>query len=413
MPLPATTDLLVIGAGPAGSAAAALARRAGLDVTLVERERLPRFVIGESLLPRSMETLEAAGLLDAVQAQGFLVKRGAVFLRGDARCTFDFSEAHSAGWTWTWQVPRADFDHALLRAAEAQGVDVHEGHEVVAFTPDDDAPVTAVRGPEGQVHEVRSRFVIDASGWGRVLPRLLDLEAPSGQALRRAVFTHVRGDVRPAGAEEGRIWVCLHPEGAWIWIIPFSNGLTSVGVVADEAFWATRWRDDDLDGTLADALAGDPNAGQRLAHMQPVFPARALRGYSASVRRVWGPGYALVGNATEFLDPVFSSGVTLALESARLAADAVVRKLAGEPVDLDVAYAEPMAAGVDVFRTYVDAWYDGSLPSIFFAPEGNEAFKRQICSVLAGYVWDTSNPFVAQHRRRVAQVARMVARAAV
>jgi flavin-dependent dehydrogenase len=422
MSLPTDVDVLVIGAGPAGSTAAALAHRAGLSVAVVEKEVFPRFVIGESLLPRCMDLLGEAGMLPAVEARGYIVKRGALFLRGDERCCFDFSEAFTPGWTWTWQVPRADFDTTLATAAADMGIPVLFRHEVLSMTPPADGydpsdraqagPVTVVRTPGGDEVTVRSRWVIDASGWGRVLPRLLGLDAPSGQQLRRAVFAHVEGDRRPADpAEAGRIWVCLHPEGAWIWIIPFSNGQTSVGVVAPEAFWAQH-EHDDLTEVLRAGLAGDPNASARLADMKLVWPeARILRGYSSTVSRVHGPGYCLVGNATEFLDPVFSSGVTLALESANRATKAVIRAVGGEAIDWEAAYAEPMRHGVDVFRTYVNGWYDGTLPRIFFAAEPNEVFKSQICSVLAGYVWDLDNPFVRGHARRVSQVARLVAEA--
>lgn len=420
MNLPSQVDVLVIGAGPAGSTAAALAHRAGLSTLVIEKERFPRFVIGESLLPRCMDLLTEAGMLEAVQARGYIVKRGALFLRGGERCLFDFSEQHTPGWSWTWQVPRADFDTTLATAAADMGVPVRFEHEVTAFAPPadgwqpDDAdggPVVTVQPPDGPAVAIRARHVIDASGWGRVLPRLLHLDAPSGQMPRRAVFTHIRGDRRPEGTEEGRIWVCIHPDGAWVWIIPFSNGLTSVGVVGPESFWEGRWDEADLEGTLRRALAGEPSAAARLVDMEPVFPARVLRGYSSTVRQVWGPGYCLVGNATEFLDPVFSSGVTLALESANRATKAAIRAIRGELVDWEAEYAGPMARGIDVFRTYVNGWYDGTLPTIFFAPETNELFKRQICSVLAGYVWDTSNPFVDQHGRRVAQLARIITRA--
>ncbi len=419
MRLPAEVEVVIIGAGPAGTAAAALLERAGRSVLIVEKERFPRFVIGESLLPRSMETLEEAGLLEAVAARDYIVKTGATFLRAGDRCAFDFSEGHHTGWTWTYQVQRADFDHTLAKACEARGITIAWEHTVTAVTmpepgydPAGDAqgPVLEVSAPDGSVHEVRARFVVDASGWGRVLPRLLQLEAPSGQPYRRAVFAHVTGDRRPPGTEAGRIWVCLHPDGAWIWIIPFSDGTTSVGVVAPDAFWAQH--PGTLDEALRSALAGEPNASRRLQDMALKWPARQLQGYSSTVSSVYGPGYVLVGNATEFLDPVFSSGVTLALESARLASAALVDALGGAEVDWEQRYARPLADGVDVFRTYVNTWYDGTLPSIFFAGDTQGPLKGQICSVLAGYVWDPTNPFVTQHARRVRQTARIVARAA-
>lgn len=418
MLLPLDPDVLVIGAGPAGTASAALLQRAGHRVAIVERDVFPRFQIGESLLPRSMETLEEAGLLEAVAARGYLVKRGATFLRGEDRCVFDFAEAHHHGWTWTWQVPRADFDNTLAQACEARGIPIAWRHEVVdvelppsGYRPDVDGPRPAVtvRDADGVHHVVRPRWVVDASGYGRVLPRLLGLDRPSGQPIRRAIFAHVDGDERPPGIEGGRIWVTLHPKGAWIWIIPFADGTTSVGVVAPESFWAERPAD--LGEAWAGALREDPNAQLRLANAVPRWAPRELRGYSATVSSVHGPGFHLVGNATEFLDPVFSSGVTLAFESARVSARLLDRALRGGSVDWESDYARVLASGVDVFRTYVDTWYDGSLPTIFFAKDTSGPIKGQICSVLAGYVWDESNPFVRLHERRVRQTVRLVQRA--
>lgn len=401
-------DVLVIGAGPAGCAAAALVHRAGLRATIVERERFPRFVIGESLLPRCMDVLDEAGLLAAVDSRGYIIKRGARFVRGAETCEFDFANQFTRGWSWTWQVPRDDFDAALAGAVEAMGVPIRFAHEVIAARTGDDLQELDVRGPGGELRTLRGRWLIDASGFGRVLPRLFGLDAPTGQPPRRAIFTHVVGDVRPPGPDEGRIWICIHPAGAWVWVIPFSDGRTSIGAVAPEPFWEGRWDDADLEGTLRRVIAEEPNVAERLAGATSVMPTRALRSYSTAVRQLHGPGYCLVGNATEFLDPVFSSGVTLALESASLAARTVIRQLRGERPDWAAEYAAPMHRGTDVFRTFVDAWYDGTLETIFFAPAIRDEFRRQICSVLAGYVWDEQNPFVARHHHRVRQLARLI-----
>jgi flavin-dependent dehydrogenase len=402
MDLPASCDVTILGAGPAGSSAAALLHQAGFSTVVLEKQQFPRFVIGESLLPRCMDLLAEANLLEAAKSRNYIVKRGALFLRGRERCDFNYEQQHTKGWEWTWQVPRADFDKTLADAVAQRGVPVAYQHEVVGVDFDGAATVTFA-DPSGRRRTIQSRFVIDASGYGRVLPRLLALESPSRFPQRKAVFVHLRGDQRKPGPDENRIWIACVPSGAWIWIIPFSNGLTSFGVVGGlEAF-------ESYPASAADclrAIIADPNFA-RLHKAEFDFEPRTISGYACSVSRLHGERFCLVGNATEFLDPVFSSGVTLALESANRATKTLIRHLRGEAVDWETDYAAYMRRGIDVFRTYVTRWYDGTLPRIFFAPNAEAPVKRMICSVLAGYVWDESNPFVAQHQRKVAQVARL------
>jgi flavin-dependent dehydrogenase len=403
---PTEADVLIIGAGPAGSTAAALLHQQGFRLLVVEKQAFPRFVIGESLLPHSMDLLQEAGLLDAVQAQGFLQKFGAVFLRDGEICNFDFADQFTAGWKYTYQVPRADFDMALAEAVATRGVPMLYRHGVTAVELGDGRARVTIEQPDKTLHQVSARFVLDCSGYGRVLPRLFKLEEPSRFPSREALFTHVTGDRRPAGREEGKIWVCLHPGGAWIWIIPFSNGKTSVGVVAGPDFF--RRYPGEPAAQLRAALMSDPNAAARLADMQFVFPPQRISGFACAVNKLYGPHFALVGNATEFLDPVFSSGVTLALASANRAAKVLTRHLRGQPVDWQTEYADYLMQGINTFRAYVTAWYDDKLPQIFFTANRNPAIMRQICSVLAGYVWDESNPYVAQADRALGLLAKIV-----
>ncbi|GDX82701.1 FAD-dependent oxidoreductase [Deltaproteobacteria bacterium] len=401
---PAEVDVAIIGAGPAGTSAAALLHDRGWRTCIVERETFPRFVIGESLLARCMDLLDEAGLLDAVKARDYFVKRGALFVRGGEQADIDFADQFTPGWTWTWQVPRADFDLTLANAVVDRGVPLFYGHEVTAVTT---APTPSLRvhGPSGE-HTLRARHIIDASGYGRVLPRLLGLDRPSSLPERKSLFAHVRHDARPEGALANRIWVVLHPKGAWVWLIPLSDGITSVGLVAEPSFFAN-WPGTDEEIFRA-ALLEEPNCRARLADMELVFAPRALQGYSAAVSQLCGPGFTLVGNATEFLDPVFSSGVTLALESANRAAKLVDRELRGERVDWAQEYGAYLMRGVETFRAFVLGWYTGEFPEILFSPNQNQAIREQITSVLAGYVWDESNPFVKQPARRMKQVLRIV-----
>ncbi|TVR44817.1 MAG: NAD(P)/FAD-dependent oxidoreductase [Planctomycetota bacterium] len=401
-------EVLIVGAGPAGTVAAALLAQAGHRVGIIERDRFPRFQIGESLLPRCMDHLAAANLLPALEARGYARKHGAWFLRGDERSGFDFAEQFSGGYDYTWQVPRDDFDLTLAEAVMARGVPIAWEHQLEHFRPASgpgEAPELSVRHGD-RIQLLRPRWVLDASGYGRVLARSLDLCRPVAAPPRRALFTHTRGDQRECGRNAGRIWACIHPDQAWIWVIPFADGRTSVGMVAEPDFFQA-YPDDPAQAWQA-IVASEPNLRRRLAGCQPLFPPRSLADYSATVSRLHGPGYTLLGNAAEFLDPIFSSGVTLALESARLASESLQRQLKGETVDWDASFERPIRQAVDVFRSYVQAWYDGRFQRLIFAEDSDPAIRRMLCSVLAGHVDDKRNPFVAQHRRKLDQLLRVL-----
>lgn len=386
-------EVVIIGAGPAGSVAGAMLKARGHDVLCLEAGTFPRFVIGESLLPRCNDILEEAGLLEVIQAQRFMPKPAALFLKGEARERFCFAEMFPGQRPAALQVTRADFDQTLSTAARARGVDVRfqQRVEEVSFEPGG-ASTIAVRDVEtAEPWSVKAKLVLDCSGYGRVLPRLLKLEKTPALSPKVAVFTHYEGDLRPEGDRAGDIWICMHPRGAWIWIIPFSNGRTSVGVVAERAL---------IDGAGANdrerlevLLREDPNAAARLARVTPVMKTARLESWSASVTALHGPGWALTGNASEFLDPVFSSGVTLALESAHRAAKLASRQLQGESVDWS-EYSTQLGRAVGVFRVFVDAWYDGRLQQLLLHPGKSETIKRAITAVLGGYVLDARNPFV-------------------
>ncbi|TXH30503.1 MAG: NAD(P)/FAD-dependent oxidoreductase, partial [Burkholderiaceae bacterium] len=235
------TDILIIGAGPAGSVAAGLLRKQGHQVLIIEKETFPRFSIGESLLPQSMAYIEEAGMLQAVVEAGFQFKNGASFARGERYTEFDFRDKFSAGWGTTYQVQRARFDHVLAKEAERLGTEVRYRHEVLAVDLSGEQPVVTVRDPAGETYQVSSAFLLDASGFGRTLPRLLDLEYPSNFPVRGAIFTHVK-DNMPLGGEFDRqkIRISVHPEfcDVWYWTIPFSDGRCSQGVVAHTDFLA-------------------------------------------------------------------------------------------------------------------------------------------------------------------------------
>ncbi len=397
-----STDVLIVGAGPAGSVAAGFLRQQGRRVLVLERELFPRFSIGESLLPQSMEYIEAAGMLRDVVEAGFQHKNGAAFAWGDKYTAFDFRDKFSDGWGTTYQVQRATFDKVLADAAARMGAEIRFQHEVTAVDLDGDKPRVSVRDAVGREYQVEARFVLDASGFGRTLPRLLELETPSNFPVRGAIFTHVADHIPQDGPfDRQKIRVTVHPRrpDVWFWTIPFSNGRCSVGVVAEQAFLA-QYAGSEIERLRA-ILAEDAGLSALLKDAQWDTPARQIVGYSANVKSLWGKGFALLGNAGEFLDPVFSSGVTIAFKSASLATQCIAREFAGATVDWQADYAVPLKAGVDTFRAFVDAWYAGGFQKIIFHERHTPDIRRMISAILAGYAWDQKNPYVAQARRRL------------
>ena len=399
-------DVLVIGAGPSGTVAAAIVHKAGYRVKIVEKLQFPRFVIGESLLPRCMEALSEAGLLDAVRACGFQEKFGAKFVKNGKVCDYLFADQFTKGWNWTWQVPRAEFDKVLADTVEGMGVSVSYETAVTGIQFYDDHSITTVEDTNGRKSSVEARFIIDGSGYGRVIPRLFNLDKPSELPVRRALFSHTVDKKRAISDEPNRITIVVHKPSVWIWIIPFSTGITSLGFVGDPSFFATYPGNEEQQ--LRALIEAEPYLRERFKDVEMVFEPKVLESWSKTTTSFYGKGFVLTGNVTEFLDPVFSSGVTLATVSSQLAAGLVVRTLQGGQVDWEKEYTQPMMQGVNTFRSYVNTWYEGTLDTIFFADDQDPLIKSQICSVLAGYVWDLKNPYVNNHAKALDKLAAII-----
>ena len=400
-------DVLVIGAGPAGSVSASMLHQAGLSVRVVEREKFPRFVIGESLLSRCMEVLQDAKFLDAIKAKNFQEKSGAKFMKGDKISDFNFSDQYSDGWKWTWQVQRAEFDLTLITEVEKMGVPVNFETTVTAIEfKDDESSETTVQRKDGTIEKISARFIVDASGYGRVIPRLFSLDKPSSLDPRKAVFAHVKDPNRNNYDEPNRIIAVMYAPGVWTWIIPFSTGITSLGFVGSYDFFKTL--PESTSDQFKTCINGNAYLKKRFGEVDWVFEPRKLEAWSATTDRFYGKGFVLTGNVTEFLDPIFSSGVMFATVSSHRAANLVIKKLKGETVDWDADYTNFIRQGVDTFRTFVMAWYDGTLEKIFFSKNPDPDIKRQICSVLAGYVWDKTNPYVRDHGTAIKRLAKLI-----
>jgi len=400
------TTVLIIGAGPAGSVAAGILKQHDIPTIVVEKEKFPRFVIGESLLPRCMEAFQEAGFMEDLEQQGFQEKNGAYFIRDHDICDFSFETQFTKGWNKTWQMQRARFDKCLTDNLEKRGVDLRFQHTVQSITFEGSDSTTTIINEEGEEFQIKARFIMDASGYGRVIPRLFQLDRPSELPPRKTLLVHLKDPNRQQYQQPDRIHVIVQQLQTWIWLIPFSDGTTSVGFVSNPDYF------EGLHGSTEEQMRTlierEPMIRERFADVEFLFEPRFLSGWSVTTEKFYGDGYVLTGNVTEFLDPVFSSGVTLAAVSSSLAANLVVKMMNGGEVDWDMDYMVPMEEGVDVFRTYVNAWYNGDLQKIFFSNRIEESIKAQICSVLAGYVWDYSNPFVRKHKERVEGLAQMI-----
>lgn len=404
-------DVIIIGAGPAGSIAGALLKRRGWNVLILEGQRFPRFSIGESLLVHCLDFVEEAGMMPAVAAAGFQFKNGAAFIRGDEYGDFDFSDKFTPGRDSTFQVQRATFDKLLADEAQKQGVEIRYEVRVTAVDMSAGSPRVRARDASGHEYEVEAKFILDASGFGRTLPKLLDLETPSSFPVRNALFTHVADHAPDGTFDRNKIQVVVHPRhrDVWYWLIPFPAGRCSLGIVARKEFFDTYPAEPEQ--RIRTLVSEEPFLTRILANAAWDTPVRELGGYAANVKAMHGKGFALLGNAAEFLDPVFSSGVTIAMRSASMAAGVLDRQLRGEAVDWTGEFEQPLRKGVDTFRTYVRAWYDGRFQDIMFSKTQPPGIRRMICSILAGYAWDETNPFVAEPERRLDMVAQLCASA--
>ena len=398
-------DVVIIGAGPSGSVAASLLHKQGVKVCVLEKQHFPRFVIGESLLPYCMDILAEADLVDAVNAEKtFQFKNGAAFTWGNRYTYFDFTDKFTAGPGTTYQVRRGIFDKILIDETAKKGVEVRFGHEVLSLDNSGETAVLKARSEDGEEYHLSARFVLDASGYGRVLPRLLDLETPSSLPTRVARFTHIDDNINAPDFDRNKILITTHPthRDVWLWLIPFADNRCSIGVVG---------LPETLDGdneTILKKFALECPMLKRIlakANWENDFPYSQIQGYSANVKALYGKHFALLGNAAEFLDPVFSSGVTIALHSARLASRIISRQLKGEAVDWQKEFSETLMVGVNAFRTYVNGWYDNSFQDVIYARNPQPKIRQMLSSILAGYAWDTENPFVAKSTPRLKALA--------
>ncbi len=381
--------MLVVGGGPAGSTAATLLARKGWQVLMLEKDRHPRFHIGESLLPMSMPTLERLGVLEQVRAIGVL-KLAADFPVDDGSYNvFRFDNTLRPGPGYAYQVKREEFDQVLFAHARANGVDAREQVKVerIEFGDNGRPQCIHARDAAGNALQVHARFVLDASGRDTLLGSQLKLKRRNPHHASAAVFSHFRGVARREGDHAGNVTICRHPHG-WAWLIPLRDDITSVGVVCTPEY--LKQRRGETEAFLMRTLESIGPAQERMKDAIRVAPVHVTGNYAYECTRMHGPGWLLLGDAYSFVDPMFSSGVLLAMNSAEAGAEAVdaaLREPAREAI-LMRSMARRLDRGLDEFKWFIYRFTSPTMKHLFANPRNLFGVEQAVVSMLAGDVFD-------------------------
>lgn len=324
-------DVVIAGGGPAGSTVAALVARRGYRVLLLERSSTTGFKIGESLMPATYWTFQRLGLLDTMRESAFPVKGSVQFFSADGRAAtpfyFEDHDPHES--SRTWQVLRSDFDRLLLDLAAGDGAEIRRGVSATRVLFEDDrATGLEIRNENGTLEQISSRVVVDATGQSSLLARQLEILEPEPRLRHASYFTHFAGAVRDEGRDAGATLI-LHTETrrSWFWFIPLPEDRVSVGVVGPVDYLVGD-RDGNPEQVFQEELSRCPALQARLVSARRVLPVKVIRDYSYTVRTLAGKGWVLAGDAAGFVDPIYSTGVYLALVSGEMAADAICDALA-------------------------------------------------------------------------------------
>ena len=377
-------DVIVIGGGPGGSATAKYLAEAGLEIVLIEKERHPRFHVGESLLPHTLPILEELGVLEMVQEIG-LLKPGAEFISedGERQTVFDFARALIPGPDHAYQVPRAKFDEILFHCARDSGVRVFEEMTATIVSCDDDAAVVTGRAHDGTEHRFEADFLIDASGRSTVSAKMQGERRPDRHTSSAAVFGHFTGVPRIAGPDGGNIRIHFTSPG-WMWQIPLPDGVTSIGLVVPGEDLAAR--DGSIEEFYHTRMARNPVMAQSLENARPVGSLSTTGNFSYRATRSYAPGLIRVGDAYGFIDPIFSSGIHLALEGGHDAAKAVldIRKNPQKREKILKSYGHRIRRRIGYISWFIYSIHDPAFREMLLNPKNFFGVERAVISLLAG-----------------------------
>jgi flavin-dependent dehydrogenase len=380
------SDVLVIGGGPGGATIAALLAARGRKVVMIEKARHPRFHIGESLLPLNMPLFERLGVDDEIKAIG-MPKYGAEFVSPwhPSAVTFDFANAVDKSFPYAYQVRRSEFDHILFRNAARKGAVALEGCRATGVRFDADGADVSVRHDDGREENLRTRFVVDASGRDTLLASQFGIKRRNPDHHSAAIFGHFSGATRHTGKAEGNISLFWFDHG-WFWFIPLNDGATSIGAVCWPYYMKSRKTDPQT--FFLETIALCPALAGRLRDAKLCSPVTATGNYSYEVKRATGRNYLLLGDAFTFIDPVFSTGVLFAMQSAFAGAETVAACL-DEPQRASRAlraFDRSMHHGPKIFSWFIYRVTTPTLRDLFMGP-GNAKIQEAVLSVLAGDIF--------------------------
>lgn len=381
-------DVLVIGGGPSGSTISSLLAEKGWHVVQLEKDHHPRFHIGESLLPMNLPLLERLGVLDQVDSIG-IRKYGAEFdsMYHNRQALYYFGKAMDKNHPYAYEVKREDFDEILFRNARNKGVDTHEGMRVVQVTThSDDSSTIDAKDDSGNMHRWHAKFLVDASGRDTFMSRKMGIKKRNNKHNSAAIFGHFSGVERRTGKDEGNITLCWFDHG-WIWMIPFKDGNMSVGAVCWPYYLSSRKVDPEQ--FLWDTIAMCPPVANRMKDAKLISEVTATGNYSYESDHMIGNGYILVGDAFAFVDPVFSSGVLLGMNSAFYGAEVVDKVLRNpaQAANTISKFNHTVRDGLKTFSWFIYRITQPAMRSLIMADHDRKntfRMEEAVLSLLAG-----------------------------
>lgn len=382
-------DVAIIGAGPGGSTVAALLAKSGVNVAIIEKQVFPYFKVGESLLPYSMDILRRSGVFDKINSGKYIRKYGAQFLdhRNADEVYFEFKDGLDEDHPHAFQVERAEFDLDLLKHAAAMGATIYQPENVERISETKEYVEI-----ETDLHTFRVKYLADASGRRAMLGQKLKIRSRNKGFNNVAVFGHFEKLKRPPGRQAGDIIIGILPNQAWSWMIPFEGPITSVGVVVDAVTYKGATFDEAF---LRERLMTHPRLVSAMEDAVLVRPIQQASNYSESCDAFVGNRWILVGDAATFLDPVFSTGVHVSLQSASFAAD-VIQEALSKKVDINQTnlgktYKDRVLLGVTRLKSLLRMFYDTDFVTAMKKTMKRKEAMKSFTSVVGGDAWNDEN----------------------